>query len=115
MCSDNQTEEASPKSFQKIFPHHATKEIMIKKCKEARNIIYEAKKTSWKTFLSELGPQTPEGKVWKFFPAMEGSIPSSAIHFSMHKDEPLNKFDCAGMPARHYKGKNSNSIILDNE
>ena len=99
----------------KKFPTPCNRRNYNKKCKEAKNIIYEAKKTAWRAFLSELGPQTPVGKVWKFFRAMEGTIPSSAIPFSNHKDEPLNNSDCAEMLARHYKGKFSNSIILDND
>ena len=68
------------KNFQKYQTAH-NKMLFNKTSKEAKEIIIEAKKTAWKSFLSELSTQTSTTRVWKFFKAMKGTAPSSAILF----------------------------------
>ena len=70
--------------------------------KQAKEAITEAKENSWTKFLSELGPLTPLSTVWRFFKAMKGTIPPTAIPFSNTEDKPLDPQQCAEKLATHY-------------
>ena len=106
------------KYAKKQFYKHPTptnRKIYNQKKKEVKDTIKEAKSTSWNTFLSELSPQTPTSKVWKFFKAMKGTAPTSAIPFSNREDNPLKPEESAECLAQHYKTNFSNKVELQQE
>ena len=68
-----------------------------------KDTITEARKVSWKKFLSEIGPQTPTSKVWNFLRAMKGRAPFSIISFSDHNEQPQEAAQIAETLTLHFK------------
>ena len=78
-------------------------------------MILTAKKLAWEKFLAELNSQTSMSRVWKFFKAMRGTAPSSAIPFSNQNDEPQDAEQCAEMLAQHNKERFTSTTNLSRE
>ena len=99
------------KRFNK-YPTEPSKAKPNKANKEARESLLEAKRTAWKNFLAQIGPQTPTNQIWKFFRAMKGHPTLSALPFCDETDNPLDPYGCAVKLGEHFAEKFSHAINL---
>ena len=84
------------------FPTQINKTLLNNASRKAKTTTDDAKRESWKVFLSKLDPQTPLGVVWKFFRSMNGYTIQSSFPFSNNLDMPLNDLQCAELLADYY-------------